>query len=176
MNLSQDEILQILRLLEDSKFDELDLQVGAFKLRVKRKEAVRGAPAGAEEVTSNETETTSREAQGTPVSESEMAKSWASPEMNEQEKGWSPIRAPILGIFYRRPSPEEPPFVDTGAFVSKEDTVCLLEVMKVFNTVKAGVTGYIEKICAESGELVEFGQILFWVRPDAGPWSQPNVS
>jgi acetyl-CoA carboxylase biotin carboxyl carrier protein len=85
--------------------------------------------------------------------------------MNEQEKGWSPIRAPILGTFYRRPSPEEPPFVDTGAFVSENDTVCLLEVMKVFNTVKAGVRGYIEKICVESGELVEFGQILFWVRP-----------
>jgi acetyl-CoA carboxylase biotin carboxyl carrier protein len=168
MNLSQDEILQILRLLEDSKFDELDLQAGAFKLRVKRRGAVKGEPAGAEEAASTETETISREVQGAPVSESEMTKSRASPEMNEQERGWSAIRAPILGIFYRRPSPDEPPFVDTGAFVSKEDTVCLLEVMKVFNTVKAGVTGYIEKICAESGELVEFGQILFWVRPNVG--------
>jgi acetyl-CoA carboxylase biotin carboxyl carrier protein len=168
MNLSQDEILQIIRLLEDSKFDELDLHAGAFKLKVKRRGTVKGAPASTVEVTSTDTETIRGEVQVDPLSEPGTMKFRAPPEMNEQEKGWLAIRAPILGTFYRRPSPEEPPFVDTGAFVGEEDTVCLLEVMKVFNTVKAGVRGYIEKICAKSGELVEFGQILFWVRPKGG--------
>jgi biotin carboxyl carrier protein len=81
------------------------------------------------------------------------------------EKGLLPIKAPMLGTLYRRPSPKEPPFVEVGTFVNETDTVCLLEVMKVFNTVTAGVKGYIQKICVESETLVEFGQVLFWVRP-----------
>ncbi len=56
--------------------------------------------------------------------------------------------------------------MEVGTFVHEDDTVCLLEVMKVFNTVKTGVRGRIDKICVESGELVEFRQVLFLARPE----------
>jgi acetyl-CoA carboxylase biotin carboxyl carrier protein len=81
------------------------------------------------------------------------------------EEGLLKISSPMLGTFYRRPAPGSPPYVEEGTFVKEDDTVCLLEVMKVFNSVKAGVKGHIAKVCAESGDLVEYGQTLFLVKP-----------
>jgi biotin carboxyl carrier protein len=69
----------------------------------------------------------------------------------------------MLGTFYRTPKPGSPPFVEVGAVVGEEDPVCIIEVMKLFNTVRAGVRGRIAGICAEQGQLVEFQQTLFLV-------------
>ena len=85
------------------------------------------------------------------------------------QEGLSSIKAPMLGTFYRGPAPGSPPYVEVGTFVKEDDTVCLLEVMKVFNSVNAGVRGYIVKICAESGDLVEYGQTLFLIKPADTP-------
>ena len=73
------------------------------------------------------------------------------------------IKAPMLGTFYRTPKPGAPPFVEVGVMVDEDDPVCIIEVMKLFNTVKAGVQGRIAKICAEQGQLVEYQQVLFLV-------------
>jgi acetyl-CoA carboxylase biotin carboxyl carrier protein len=76
-----------------------------------------------------------------------------------------PIKSPMLGTFYRRPAPGSPPYVEVGSFVEIGDTICLIEVMKVFNAVKAEVRGYIAKILQETGGLVEYGQTLFLISP-----------
>ena len=68
-------------------------------------------------------------------------------------------------MFYARPEPGAPPFVVIGAEVKKDTTVCLIEVMKTFNAMNAGVNGVITEICAEDAQLVEYGQVLFRVRP-----------
>ena len=75
------------------------------------------------------------------------------------------IRAPMLGIFYRAPSPGEKPFVEVGQRVRADDTVCLIEVMKLFNSIRAGVDGEVVKIFAENSALVEFDQVLICVKP-----------
>ncbi|MCF8142296.1 MAG: acetyl-CoA carboxylase biotin carboxyl carrier protein [Deltaproteobacteria bacterium] len=80
-----------------------------------------------------------------------------------QEEGYIPIRSPMLGTFYRAPKPGAPPFVEVGRWVSADDSVCIIEVMKLFNTVKANVRGRIAKICAENGQMVEYQQTLFLV-------------
>ena len=67
----------------------------------------------------------------------------------------------MLGVFYRASQPEAEPFVKPGARVSATDTICLLEVMKLFQSISAGVEGTIKEILVESGALVEFGQPLF---------------
>jgi acetyl-CoA carboxylase biotin carboxyl carrier protein len=67
----------------------------------------------------------------------------------------------MLGTFYRAPKPDAPPFVEVGQLVTKEDVVCIIEVMKLFNMVRAGVRGRIAKICAENAQLVEYKQVLF---------------
>jgi acetyl-CoA carboxylase biotin carboxyl carrier protein len=75
------------------------------------------------------------------------------------------IKAQIMGMFYAQPEPGAPPFVSVGAQVKKDTTVCLIEVMKTFNAMTAGVNGVITEICAENAQLVEYGQVLFRVRP-----------
>jgi acetyl-CoA carboxylase biotin carboxyl carrier protein len=79
---------------------------------------------------------------------------------------WVAIRAPCLGTFYNAPKPGAPPFVSIGQSVSVDTEVCLVEVMKLFTTVRAGVTGTIRELLVADAELVEFDQPLFYVEPD----------
>jgi len=76
-----------------------------------------------------------------------------------------PIKARMTSVFYRRPSPEEPPFVEVGSKITENSIVCLLEVMKCYTSVIAGVSGTVEKICVESGQLVKKDTVLFLIRP-----------
>jgi acetyl-CoA carboxylase biotin carboxyl carrier protein len=76
------------------------------------------------------------------------------------------IKANVTSVFYRRPSPSEPPFVEVGSKVEEDTVVCLLEVMKCFRSTVAGVSGTIEKILVESGTLVEKGTDLILIKPD----------
>ena len=72
----------------------------------------------------------------------------------------------MLGTFYRAEAPGAAPFVEVGATVGPETTVCIIEVMKMMNSVPAGVSGTIVEICSENGHLVEYGEPLFRVTPD----------
>ena len=80
-------------------------------------------------------------------------------------QGLVAVRAPMVGTFYLRPSPDQPPFVTVGSMVQADDTVCLVEVMKMFNTVKAGVRGTIERIVIENGKPVHHDQIVMLIKP-----------
>lgn len=82
------------------------------------------------------------------------------------QAGLLEIRAPMLGRFFRASSPSEPAYVEAGSKVQPEDTVCMLEVMKLFNTVPAGVAGTIVEILVENGAMVEHDAVLFRVRPE----------
>ncbi len=75
------------------------------------------------------------------------------------------LRAPMLGTFYRAPAPGEKPFVEVGQRVRAEDTVCLIEVIKLFNSIRAGVDGDVVKILADNGSLAEFDQPLIFIKP-----------
>jgi acetyl-CoA carboxylase biotin carboxyl carrier protein len=75
------------------------------------------------------------------------------------------IASPMVGTFYSASDPESPPFVDVGTRVHGGMVVCILEAMKVFNEIKAEVSGTIERILVKNAEAVEFGQPLFLVRP-----------
>jgi acetyl-CoA carboxylase biotin carboxyl carrier protein len=75
------------------------------------------------------------------------------------------VTAPMVGTFYRSPAPGEPPFVELGSTVSAETQVCILEVMKLMSAVVAGVAGVVAEICCENGTAVQFGDVLFRVRP-----------
>ena len=79
---------------------------------------------------------------------------------------WQTIVAPNLGTFYRSPKPGSPPFVEIGDRVGPGSEVCLLEVMKLFTSVSAGVTGTVRKVTATDAELVESGQVLFYIDAD----------
>jgi acetyl-CoA carboxylase biotin carboxyl carrier protein len=72
----------------------------------------------------------------------------------------------MLGRFYTASSPSEPPFVQIGSKVGPDDTVCMLEVMKLYNTIPAGITGTVVEILVETGTMVEEDAVLFRVRPE----------
>ena len=76
------------------------------------------------------------------------------------------VTAPTMGTFYSRPDPSSPSYVEVGAFVDTDDTVGLIEIMKVFNNVNAGVSGIVTEVCVADGEAVEFGQIIMRIRPN----------
>ena len=74
------------------------------------------------------------------------------------------IKSPIVGTFYRSPSPDSPPYVDKGAKVKKGQPLCVLEAMKMMNTLESEFDGVIEDIAVSNGDLVEFDQVLFTLR------------
>jgi acetyl-CoA carboxylase biotin carboxyl carrier protein len=75
------------------------------------------------------------------------------------------VESPMVGTFYASPAPEKPAFITAGASVGPDTVVCLVEAMKIFNEIKAGVSGTVERVLVKSGDPVEFGQPLFLVKP-----------
>ena len=71
------------------------------------------------------------------------------------------VKSPLVGTFYRAPSPESPPFVEVGSEVKEGDTLCIIEAMKVMNEIKSEHRGIVKEILVENGKPVEFGQVLF---------------
>ena len=141
MALSDQDVKEILRLIDQSDLDELLIETGDFKLHV-----LRGAAAP---------QSTGHRPQATEPST-----------VNRQPStDGATIDAPMLGTFYRAEAPGAAPFVDVGASVSPDTTVCLIEVMKMMNSIPAGVEGTIVEVCADNAALVEFGQPLFRVEP-----------
>ena len=85
-----------------------------------------------------------------------------------REESLAEINSPMVGTFYRASSPGGEPYITVGASVDTDTVVCIVEAMKVMNEIKAEVSGEIVEILVEDAEPVEFGQVLFLVRPDEG--------
>ena len=83
----------------------------------------------------------------------------------DDDDGLVKITSPMVGTFYAAPSPDAQPFIAVGDAVKEESVVCIVEAMKVFNEIKAEVSGKVEKVLAETGQAVEYGQPLFLIRP-----------
>ncbi len=89
----------------------------------------------------------------------------AQPPEKDEDAGLADIKSPIVGTFYRSPSPEAAPFVKVGDRVEEETVVCIVEAMKVMNEIKAECKGVIKKIMIENATPVEYGQSLFKIDP-----------
>ena len=148
-DLSYDDVRKILAMLDNSTLDEVHLEIGDFKLDVRR----RGAPATSPQ--SDVAPVTARDK----VAQSSAAQSGANPAPQLAE-GQFALVAPMLGTFYRAPAPGAPPFVEIGSTVAANDTLCIIEVMKLMNTIKAERAGRVVAILAENATMVEFGQPL----------------
>ncbi len=107
-------------------------------------------------------------APGTAAEQETAEKQPAAPFIHEEaqqklEDG-SPVTSPMVGVFYAAPSPDKEPYVAVGTKVNKGDVLCLIEAMKLMNEVTAEQSGEITAICAENGQVVEYGQTLFKIR------------
>lgn len=135
MGLSHDDVREILRVIDESELAELRIETEGFSLHVRKE----GAPGVAEAPPAAETLAAAGDSLVT-------------------------IESPMLGTFYRAEAPGAAPFVDLGSEVGADTTVCIIEVMKMMNSVQAGVAGTVAEITARNGELVEYGAPLFRVR------------
>lgn len=156
MSISHDDVERIIRLLEASQFDELHLELEGLKLDLRR----RGAPAAA------------RPAPLVPPAQAPQSPAPAAPVVKEPPKaapapadGLVEVKAPMLGTFYLAPKPGAEPFVTVGGRVEPDTVIGIVEVMKLMNSVAAGVRGEVVEIVAPDGQLVEFEQVLLRVRP-----------
>jgi acetyl-CoA carboxylase biotin carboxyl carrier protein len=139
MPLSDADVHEILRLIDVSDDEELRVETGRFSLYVRRGHENAVAPV-------------ERDLSAT-----------AAPSV---DGGLHTVASPLLGTFYRAEAPGAAPFVDVGTRVEPHTIVCLIEVMKMMNSVPAGVVGTVVEVCAENAQLVEHGAPLFQVQPD----------
>jgi acetyl-CoA carboxylase biotin carboxyl carrier protein len=84
----------------------------------------------------------------------------------QPEEDWVQIKSPIVGTFYSAPSPDSDPYVELGSQVEPQTVVCIVEAMKVMNEIKAETSGTIAEILVNNGQAVEYGQVLFKIKPD----------
>ncbi len=158
MILSAKDIAEITRLLDESHFSQLKLEIGDFKLRISR-----GGPgrhfAYDEEETGAETVDI-----GHPADAPEQASASGTAASAEAGAGEVDVPAPLLGNFYQAPRPGDPPFVQPGDKVTEDTTIGIIEVMKLMNPIRAGVSGTVVALLAENGSAVEQDQPLIRVR------------
>lgn len=159
MALSYDEVAEILKVLDASSVEELVLEIGDTRLVVRR-----GGSGGAPAATG--ASSPARTAGSAPTARNAAAGSPPITLAEAPEAGARAVEAPSVGRAYRRPSPEEAPFVEPGQRVEAGQTVCLVEVMKLFTSVEAPVSGTVISIAFDDGAAVEYGAPLVWIRPD----------
>lgn len=162
------EIQELIKMVVRLELAELKLRDGDFEIAVRTKEYTRtkgspapfaAPPASAPIAQASAAEPASRPADATPAAPA------TAPEKDASEAGLIQIKSPIVGTFYRSPSPDKPPFVKVGDTVNAGDPVCIVEAMKLFNEIESEVSGKIVKVLIEDATPVEYDQPLFLVDP-----------
>jgi acetyl-CoA carboxylase biotin carboxyl carrier protein len=154
VTLTAADVAEIMRLVEQSTFDELTLEVDGMKLCLRRGGAAERSVSSV--VPRSEPQTSS------PPPQREKTSAPPPPD----DPNIHTVTSPLLGTFYRAPKPGSPPFVEIGSRVEPDTVIAIVEVMKLMNAVRAGVSGTVTEILANDGVLVEFGETLLRVRKD----------
>jgi acetyl-CoA carboxylase biotin carboxyl carrier protein len=149
-SLTYEDVLRIVELVKSTRFSEFRLKVGEIEVHLKRKN---GACADA----------------GAPPLTAESAAIVPSPS-SVPGRTFAPdarlVRAPMVGTFYRAPGPGAEPFIEVGRHVEPDTTVCIIEVMKLMNSIAAETRGVVSEILVANGARVEYGEVLMVIGPD----------
>lgn len=159
MALTFREIDQILRIIEEFPADEVRFEYGDLKLHVRRDGAGGSATASALPAARP---ASSQVAAALPPAPTAKAAAPASPVARE---GLVPVIAPMMGVFYAAPAPDVPPFVTVGQQVGEGTDLCIIEVMKVMNSIKSPCAGRVVEVAAANANMVERGSAIFWIEP-----------
>ena len=151
MSLTDEDVREILRLIDESDLDELHIETENFVLHVSKGAGGDGASL-------------------TPLMGVREASPTRTPERQQESEqqatdGATTIDSPMLGTFYRAERPGAEPFVEVGTQVEPDTIVAIIEVMKMMNSVPAGIAGTIAEVCCDNAAVVEYGQPLFRVDP-----------
>ncbi|MBI2002036.1 MAG: acetyl-CoA carboxylase biotin carboxyl carrier protein [candidate division NC10 bacterium] len=140
------ELKALLRLMEGNDVEELEVEEGGRRVRIRRRAAQALIP----------------QAAMLPVPQATVQAAGAPA---QDTAGLIPVESPMVGTFYRAPAPGAEPYVKEGDIVQKGTTVCIIEAMKLMNEIEAEVKGRVARILVENGQPVEFGQTLFLLEP-----------
>jgi acetyl-CoA carboxylase biotin carboxyl carrier protein len=148
---------RFVKLMSENDVSALDVSDGSQRISLKRgpQQVAYSAPAQPSYATPLAASQPQGAATSTP----------AKPQAADDESDLKPIKSPMVGTFYASPTPEAKAFIQVGSVVNEDTDVCIIEAMKVFNNIKAEMRGTIAKICVENGKNVEFGTVLFLVKP-----------
>ena len=167
------EIQELIKFVSKSGISEVEIEDKDFKINIKTPPYKRGKSSGDGEVPQMVTQVIPAQmpmqqqmaqpqqqmASQAPAAEAPKA------EKKEEEVNYVEVKSPMIGTFYRKPSPDKPEFVKVGDTIEKGDVVCVIEAMKLFNEIEAEVSGKIVKVIADDTTPVEYDQVLFLVDP-----------
>jgi acetyl-CoA carboxylase biotin carboxyl carrier protein len=149
------QIQSLIDLLKRNHLTELEIERGGVRVCLRHEPAVKTTPVHA--VDQAQTQSSTASAAPSQVS------------MPPESSGLVTITSPIVGTFYRSPSPDADPYVEEGDYVKRGQVLCIVEAMKLMNEIESEVDGRITKILVESTKPVEYGQPLFLIDPAATP-------
>lgn len=157
-----DWIRQLIDMVDESDIDSLEISRFGTRVRVSKSPPVHivagggasSAPAGVVG------------GQGAGAVTEQSVATPNSPEESSVDDSIVEVVSPMVGTFYRAPAPDAPPYVEVGDRISKGQTLCILEAMKLMNELEAEVSGTVRAICVESGDPVEYGQTIFHIESD----------
>jgi len=145
------EIVKLIELMEERNLSDFELEVEGIKVKISRGQA---RPSVSPPLS----------APG-PLPDTETPPASADSFAEEEQNNLHYITSPMVGTFYRAPDPSSPPFIDIGEPVEKNQTLCIIEAMKLMNEIESDIDGVLEKIFVENGKPVEYGKKLFAIRP-----------
>ncbi|MCQ6273745.1 acetyl-CoA carboxylase biotin carboxyl carrier protein [Bacillus sp. V3B] len=161
------EIRELIKLIDHSTIDEFTFEHDGSKIKMKKN------PVGMVHVEQSVKQPAVKEFQKSKVTEQPTPQAVATEAVSEPEKtvvveesNLHKITSPMVGTFYESSSPDTDAYVKVGSKVKKDSIVCIVEAMKLFNEIEAEVDGEIVEVLVKNGELVEFGQPLFLVKPE----------
>ena len=164
-SVNMDELRELIALLRENGLAELELERADFRVRLRREGVISVNPDTSEalapvnHISSKPATTSVPAASSTPAHPGAHAQTAAS-----EDQDLHIIPSPIVGTFYRSPSPAADPFVKIGSSVEPETVVCIIEAMKLMNEIQAEVGGEVAKVYVENGQPVEYGQPLFGIK------------
>jgi acetyl-CoA carboxylase biotin carboxyl carrier protein len=164
MDLTNEDVADILALLDSLPYDSLDVETSRFRLTLRR------TPDGN---WTEESQVLTEPSLVAPTANGPVAPTPAPPVISEMSGGTSGadglvvVAAPLPGTFYRAPRPGADPFVQAGDAVAPDTVVAIIETMKLMNSVHAGTTGRVARVCLGNGEFAAIGATLMLIEPDA---------
>lgn len=158
-------VKKLLDLISESEVDEVSIEEGEFKIKVKKTSDAPSPQATMQYQIPQQPQATQQQP-AQPQQPEQTEASGGESEKSESKPDGEVVKSPIVGTFYESPSPDADPFVKVGDHVDAGDTLCIVEAMKIMNEIEAEFSGTIQKIIAADASPVEFDQPLFIIKKD----------
>ena len=156
------EIQNLIKFVAKSGASEVKLEMDDVKITIRTGSDDKGEPTYVQHIPMGAPMQQQAPTAAAPPAASETS---AAPEKPAEDSKYITIKSPIIGTFYRKPSPDKPVFVEVGSSIGEGDVLCVIEAMKLFNEIESEVSGKIVKILVDDSSPVEFDQPLFLVDP-----------